>query len=63
MDNFVYKNSEELKNLGFSDFIKYCNCVNRNLEKPSAVELSIAGKSKLKILAAIIMPALKPIAI
>ena len=35
----------------------------RILEKPSAVELSIAGKSKLKILAAIIMPALKPIAI
>ena len=34
MDNIVYKNSEELENLGFSDFINYCNCVNTNLEKP-----------------------------
>ena len=32
MDNFVYKNSEELKNLGFSDFINYCNCVNTNIK-------------------------------
>ena len=35
MDNIVYKNSEELKNLDFSDFIKYCDSVNANLEKPS----------------------------
>lgn len=33
MDNIVYRDSEELKNLGFSDFIKYCDCVNTNLEK------------------------------
>lgn len=33
-DNIVYKNREELKNLGISDFINYCNCVNTNLEKP-----------------------------
>lgn len=35
MDNIVYKNSEELKNLEVIDFINYCNCVNTNLEKPS----------------------------
>lgn len=34
MDNIVYKNSEELGNLDFIDFINYCNCVNTNLEKP-----------------------------
>lgn len=34
MDKIVYKNSEELKNLSLSDFIKYCNCVNTNHEKP-----------------------------
>ena len=34
MENIVYKNSEELKNLSLSDFIKYCNCVNTNHEKP-----------------------------
>lgn len=35
MDNIVYKNSEELKKLCLSDFIKYCECVNTNLKKPS----------------------------
>lgn len=35
MDNIVYKNSEELKNLEIGDFIKYCDCVNTNLKKPS----------------------------
>ena len=35
MENIVYKNNEELKKLELSDFIKYCNCVNTNLKKPS----------------------------
>lgn len=35
MDNIVYKNSEELKKLDLSEFIKYCECVNTNLKKPS----------------------------
>ena len=35
MDNIVYKNSEELKNLVFSDFINYCDCVNTNIKKSS----------------------------
>ena len=53
MDNIVYKNREELKNLGISDFINYCNCVNANLKKPSddadkriALDVSVIVKAE-----------------